>query len=107
MSAGQLRHRVMVQNRVATQDATGEPSTTWTDEANATWANVRFLTGLTTIKAGADASTVRASIRMRYRPVNAGQRVTFGAYVFTISAVLPNERKSYLDLVCEVVNVQT
>lgn len=105
MSAGQLRHRVELQSQVATVDDIGQPSTSWLTTATV-WADVRYQTGLETIKSGADVSVVRASIRMRYRPVNAAQRVVYGSTVFNVLAVQPDVRKAYVDLVCEAVNAE-
>ena len=101
MKAGQLRHRVTLQTLTVGQDDIGQPVTAWADTATV-WADVRHLSGLSAIKAGADVSLTKASIRMRYRAVNAGQRVVYGSEVFDVQAVLPDCKKSYIDLVCEV-----
>ena len=103
MSAGQLRHRVEVQSPVTTQDDVGQPSTSWTTSGYL-WANVRHLTGLSAIKAGADTSASKVSIRLRHGTFNAGQRVVYGDEVFSIEAVLPDRRRQYVDLVCAVIN---
>jgi len=103
MSAGQLRSLVDLQSQVATQDELGQPSTSWTTVASV-WADIRYQNGMESIKSGADVSIVRASIRMRHRAVNAGQRVMYGTTVFNILAVQPDVRGAYVDLVCEVVN---
>lgn len=59
-----------------------------------------------TIKADADTSSVKASVRIRRRTdVDAGMRVYLGAVVYEIKAVLPDEEaRDRLDLACEVVN---
>lgn len=104
MNMGQLRHRVTLQTQVATQDGLGQPSTSWLDTVTI-WSDIRHQNGLETIKGGLDASLVKASIRIRYRAVNAGQRVLYGTQVYDIRAVLPDAKKTYCDLVCEAVNV--
>lgn len=103
MSAGQLRHRVDLQSRVDTVDALGQPSITWQSVAFL-WGDVRYLTGLSAIKAGADTSASKVSIRLRHGAFNAGQRVVYGDEVFNIEAVLPDGKKQYIDLVCEAIN---
>ena len=103
MSAGQLRHRVDLQSRVDTVDALGQPSTTWQSVAFL-WGDVRYLTGLSAIKAGADTSASKVSIRLRHGTFNAGQRVVYGDEVFNIEAVLPDGKRQYVDLVCESIN---
>lgn len=101
MRAGTLRHRVTLQALPAGQDAIGQPAQGWVDVAVVS-ADVRYQSGLSAIKAGADVSLSRASIRMRQRAVSAGNRVVYGATVFNIEAVLPSMRGVYVDLVCEV-----
>ena len=102
MKAGLLRHRVTLQTLVAGQDAIGQPTMIWTDTASL-WGDVRYLSGLSAIKAGADVALSKASIRLRYRSVNAGQRIVNGGVVFAIQSVLPDARRVYVDLVCQVV----
>lgn len=103
MSAGQLRHLVALQSRVDTVDEIGQPSTSWLTTASV-WADIRYQTGLSAIKSGADVSVARVSIRMRHRAVNAGQRILHGGTVFNIEAVQPDVRGAYVDCVAEVVN---
>ena len=105
MKAGQLRHLVALQSQVATQDELGQPSTSWLTVATV-WADIRYQTGLSAIKSGADVSVVRVSIRMRYRAINAGQRITHECVVFHIEAVQPDVRRAYVDCVAEVINAQ-
>lgn len=105
MSAGQLRHYCELQSQVATQDEIGQPSTSWLTTASV-WADIRYQTGVSAIKSGADVSVVKVSIRMRYRAINAGQRVLHNGVVFNIEAVMPDARRAYVDCVAEVVNAQ-
>jgi SPP1 family predicted phage head-tail adaptor len=102
LAAGKLNKRVILQQLVAGQDAIGQPVQTWSALATV-WANVLLKSGAQTIKAGADVSTVQASIRIRRRTdVTAGMRVLDGATVYDIKAVLPDEEsKERIDLVCE------
>lgn len=102
---GQLRHRVVLQSQVQTQDDIGQPSTAWLDDATI-WADLRHQSGLEAIKNGMDVSVVKASARIRYRAVNAGQRLTHGSTTYSITAVLPDAKRAYVDLVCESVNAE-
>lgn len=106
MSVGNLRFIVTVQSPVIGQDEAGQPSTEWQSVARV-WADIRYMTGLSAIKSGADVSVSRVSIRTRYASFNAGQRVLDGTKVFSILAVQPDSRGAYIDLVCEALNVQT
>jgi SPP1 family predicted phage head-tail adaptor len=106
VSAGQLRHQVDVQDQVTTQDANGQPSTAWTT-TKTVWADIRYQSGIETIKMGVDVSVSRASIRCRYGAFVPGQRVVYGTTIFNVMAVQPTVRKDYVDLVCEVMNVNS
>lgn len=102
--AGALNSRVTIQSPTATQDAAGQPIPTWADVATV-WANVRHLSGTESIKADAESSTVKASIRIRKRPgIDASMRVALGSTNYQIRAVLPDEiDRDKMDLVCEFV----
>ncbi len=99
MQAGQLRDRITIQRKTQGTDSWGAPlPEAWEDYATV-WANVRHLSGTESIKAGADVSVVRASIRIRWRQdITAGMRVVAGAQTFDIEAVLYGQRREYVDL---------
>jgi len=99
MQAGQLRDRVVIQQKTSGTDAWGAPlPEAWADYASL-WSNIRHLSGTESIKAGADTSIVKASIRIRWRTdITAGMRVLHGAAVYDIEAVLPGARREYVDL---------
>lgn len=100
----QMNSRVTLQARSASVDALGQPVETWSDVATV-WANIRHPSGLSAIKADADVSIVKASIRIRYRTdIDAGMRVVHGARIYDIQAVLPDEsERQTVDLVCRKV----
>lgn len=106
MDSRSLNRIVNIKRRASGQDAAGQPSLTWTDLA-VVWANIRHPNGSEAIKADADASTVKASIRiLRRTDVNAGMRVYHDAVVYEIKAVLPDEvSRDKMYLVCEAVNI--
>jgi len=103
MNLGRLNQRITIEQRTAGQDAAGQPAGTWQAVATV-WADVRHLSGLETIKAGAESSAVKASIRIRNRSgLNAGMRVVHGGSIYNIKAVPPYvASRPFLDLVCEV-----
>ena len=105
MAAGQLNSRVSIQARAAGQDALGQPLESWTTLANV-WANIRHPSGSEAIRADAQTSIVRASIRVRLRTdVTARMRVVHGSTTYEIKAVLPDVvRGEFMDLVCEVIS---
>jgi SPP1 family predicted phage head-tail adaptor len=105
MSIGQLRHRITIQQLNAAQDALGQPVKTWSNVATSISADVSYLTGLQAIKADAMTSVTKATVRLRYRPLNADMRVLHNNVILDVRSVLPDARKVYVNLVCEVVNV--
>jgi SPP1 family predicted phage head-tail adaptor len=105
MDAGRLNRLVTIQSLQSGVDEIGQPVTTWVTLADV-WANVLHLSGVETIKGGAEASSVKASIRIRYRTdVTAAMRVMLGSTVYQIKAVMPDEAgRRYVDLACEAIN---
>lgn len=101
MQAGKLNSRITIEQRTTTQDENGQPVETWTTVATV-WAHIRHLGGLESIKADADVSILKASIRIRYRTgLDAGMRVVHGANTYDIETVLPDvSGNQHLDLVC-------
>lgn len=99
-----LRYKVAIQSRADGSDDEANPITAWTTVAEP-WADIRTTGGLEAIKAGAVTSTVKASIRIRFRSgINAGMRVVHGETIYNILAVLPElQQRVYMDLVCEVI----
>lgn len=104
MKAGSLNKRVTIQQPGTTQDEIGQPVAGWVDVATV-WANIRNRTGSEAMRSDSETSVVQASIRLRYRTdVDASMRVVYGARVYKIVAVLPDDvKKDHVDLVCEVI----
>ena len=104
MKAGMLNSRISIQQLSTGTDAIGQPVTTWADFASV-WANIRYLSGIETVKADAQTSVVKASIRIRRRTdITPAMRVTYGATTFQINAVLPDEQgREHIDLSVEVI----
>ena len=102
MQAGRLKNRVTIQQQSTVQDSIGQPVNTWTTYATV-WADIRNRSGVESIKAGELTSTVRASIRVRYKAgITAAMRVVHGSITYQIKSVLRDEQnKDYMDLVCE------
>lgn len=105
MDIGKLNKRVVIQSQSNTYDGAGQQVETWATFANV-WANIKHKSGVEAIKSDAMASTVKASIRIRYKAnVNAGMRVTYQTSIYKIMAVLPHvEDNRYVDLVVELIN---
>lgn len=103
MPAGKLNHRIQLLARVAGQDALGQPIEVWQTVAEA-WADVRFVSGIETIKAGRETSTSRASVRIRLRSgVDVSMRARIGSVDYEIIDIIPDIKRVYMTLLCEVV----
>lgn len=101
-----MNQRVTIMARTAGEDALGQPVNTWVDLVSL-WADVRYLSGIETIRADAPASLVKASVRIRQRAgITDRLRVRHGQQVLDIKAVLPDTRtRMHMDLVCEGVQL--
>lgn len=110
MQAGTLDDRIHVQRKTGGKDGWGTPGPeAWENiTPNRIAADVKHLSGLGTIKADAEVSIVRASIRIRRRrDVTGGMRVLFDGSVYSIKSVLPGPTRECIDLVCELVKGPT
>lgn len=99
--AGKRNRRVEILERTGDRDAANDLADAWRVAGNA-WASIKYVSGITAIKAGAEQETAKASIRIPYRrSVLAGMRVRHGDDVYEVDAVLPDEeRREHTDLVC-------
>ncbi len=107
LDAGSLNRRITIQKLGQMHDEWGSPipgAENWVEVAKP-WASIKNLSGLGVIKADAQVSVVKTSIRIRYRTdITAGMRVLHGTTVYDIKAVLPDDAgREHVDLVCEVV----
>lgn len=105
MQAGTLRHRIIIERKVAgspQQNALGEPDTVWTTYLVVS-ASVDPVTGKEPFIAQEHLSRVSTKIRMRYRAgVTHDMRVSFNGNVYDIKAVLNwGERNIEMLLLCE------
>lgn len=102
LSAGDLNTPITLWERHLEQDEYGQRLERWA-QVGKSWADVRFLSGLETIKQSIEVAEVRLSVRIRYRrDVHPAMRVRIGDNWYEIEAVLPDlKRKAFLDLSCK------
>lgn len=106
MKISQLRHRITLQRPTGAQDAWGTPDAAGWEDVALVWSDFRYQSGSESIRAGADVSIVRASVRIRWRTgVDAGMRVLHGGQVFDVEAVLPGTDRKHIDLVCRLLPI--
>lgn len=105
MQPGRFNRRVTIQQQSASQDTYGQPVLTWTD-FTLVWADVRYTSGLSAIRADAQTEVAKVSVRVRWCVgIKAGMRVLHGLETYNILSVLPDmQGKQYVDLVCEVIH---
>lgn len=103
MRAGTLKDWITIQQTGNMKDELGQTIPGW-PVLDSMWADIRFPSGLETVRADATVSVVKASIRIRRRTdVLASMRVLDDeGRIYDIKAVLPNKQsRQYIDLVCE------
>lgn len=102
MQAGKLNTLISIQRQDQVRAGGGQPVGKWVEHA-AAWADVKFPSGIGTIKADADVSLVKASMRIRFRAdLRSDMRVVVAGMAFDIKAVLPDlAEREYVDLVCQ------
>ncbi len=102
MSAGKLNRRITLSGLTAGSDALGQPAQSWLDFATL-WADVRFVSGIETIKAGREISTSRASVRIRRRSgITRQMRARIDGVEYDIVDIVPSADRAWLTLICEV-----
>ena len=96
ISAGQLNHRMLIQQPMAVKDALGAPIQVWADVATV-WAEIQPLSGREARIADRVAAEVTHQITVRYRSdlddpqVVARMRVLFRGRIFSIHAALNDD----------------
>ncbi len=104
MESGKLKRPIDLQSPSTTQDAFGQPSSTWTTVAS-TWASINTITSKEVFALGAGfTSQVTHRITVRFNPevtIEAGYRVIYRTRVFQVQAVSdPDEQRVQRDLLC-------
>jgi len=99
-----LNHRIQLLRPAAARDGAGQRAKGWA-VYKSTWANVRFQTGAEVLRADADVSIVKCSIRIRARrDVDASMGARYQGVDYNIQAVLPDSAdRDFVFLVCESV----
>lgn len=97
-----MNHRITLLQPEAGKDAYGQPLSGWTP-LSPIWADVQFESGKEVLRAGAEVSVLRASVRIRARKdVTAGWRIRYNGRDFDIKGPpRPDRDPFYMFLVCE------
>lgn len=101
MSAGKRNRLLEILRRESVRDAANDLIDTWVVVGKA-WGSIKFVSGLSVVKAGAEQEITKASIRLTYRRnIELGMRLRLDADVYEVDGVLPDEEhRKHVDLVC-------
>jgi len=103
MIAGLLRERVTILQSVPTQNSYGEVEAAWQVLAEV-WGRYEVLRGREFFDARQMQEEVTARVTIRYRSdVAVGMRLRVRGTEYRITAVIPDERRKELQLMCEAV----
>lgn len=102
MKIGKLRHRITLQECIASRDSFGAEVLTWVDIATV-WASVSPISGKEYFAAHQINAEVTTKITMRYRPgTTPNMRAVFQNRLFYIVSVInPEEKNIALILMCK------
>lgn len=95
-------HRVTIQETKKTKSATGVPVDAPVAVASGIYAKVAVITGREKWIPEASAQTNDVTVSVRYRTgITTAMQVAHGADTYEITAIVPDERKRELRLVCK------
>lgn len=100
LQAGSLNRLITLQTVAVAADSGGGSVETWANTATV-WARVEALTGDEGFQAMQVAASVSHRVTIRKRTVTPQQRVKYGAKIFKIRAVRPDERDELIELLCD------
>lgn len=103
MDIGQLRHRVAIERLTRVQDPeTGRLTESWQAVSHA-WCSITGLSGQEIIAAAATQAKTTHRIMLRHRSdLRAADRLNDGSAQYGIVAILPDNKRRYLRVMCEV-----
>lgn len=106
MKIGSLKHRIVLQKKMITEDDLKQQSEVWTD-ITTVWARIEPLSGREYFIARQENAEISVKITIRYQPgISTDLRAVFGSRTFEVLSVInPEERRESLLLMCREVSV--
>ncbi|MBD2785516.1 phage head closure protein [Xenorhabdus sp. DI] len=103
MNPGRLRHRVQFQNKITETLPSGQRSERWQDiRQESIAAEVKAISGRELLASGAALAETTVRVWLRYRAdVTPASRMVFRDQVYDIQAVIPNPKRTQLELLCK------
>lgn len=101
MNPGELRHRIIIQKQITTQDTFGEQYEEW-DNITTVWANINPISGREFFAAESVNSEITHKVRLRYREdIKPDMRVSYKGRIFRVESVINEfEKDKLLQLMC-------
>lgn len=106
MRAGQMRHRITIQNFTTIELPSGSEKEVWFDVATV-WAEVKAISGRELLTAGAEMSEVTLRVWLRYRAdVGSASRILWQQQgrermAYNIVSAIPDPKAGRLELLCK------
>jgi SPP1 family predicted phage head-tail adaptor len=101
MRAGQLRHKITIQNTTVTQDSYGSKVDTWAIFATV-WASVEPVSGREYFESAKLNAEITHRVRIRYTAgVTPDMKILYGDRTFNIKSVINREERNRdMELMC-------
>ncbi len=94
MRIGDLRHRIVIQNKIVSRDSMGAEVITWEGWMSA-WASIQPLSGREYFQAQQMQSVVDHKITMRYQPgIQSEMRINWNNRNFDILSIINTEERN-------------
>ncbi|PHM70028.1 phage head closure protein [Xenorhabdus kozodoii] len=106
MRAGALRDRITIQKNEQTRSPGGSVIKAWVNIAEV-WAEVKFISGRELVASGRILSEATVRIWLRYRnDITTTHRIIYQgnsshSQAFAIVAVIPDPKRTHLELLCK------
>ncbi|MBD2800752.1 phage head closure protein [Xenorhabdus sp. 42] len=101
MNIGRLRHRITLQHFTQITLPSGQRIQEWRDIATV-WAEVKHISGRELLASGAALSETTVRVWLRYRAdVTPASRMVFRGQTYGIQAVIPDPKRTQLELLCK------
>lgn len=99
-SIGKRRTRVEFLRKTRVKDAAGQSTDSW-ELIGKAWGDFRYQSGMSAVKADAQTSSTKSSLRISYRPdITADLIAQIQGIKFDIEAVMPDlARRKFVDIV--------
>jgi SPP1 family predicted phage head-tail adaptor len=102
MAAGRLRHQVIIEHKVVERDPVYNSEIVSWEAYTDAWASIAGLTGREYVASAImEVAATTSKITMRYKAdIDSTMRITHAGVIYGIDAILPDERRKFMTLMC-------